>query len=1042
MKRIILWSSVLVSTLVPSDLKAQISDGNRALPTAVRSKEKPETVTMNPFEVNTSRDTSYGALNSSSISAFNMELLKTPVAADIFTSDFMRDVATTTVEELLAGYGAGFGEVLPTPDSDANSNQPGDRAGEGPTGTRGVTAGATRRNGFSVSPTNANVTDTFDTERVEVVKGANALLFGASGAGGFVNTNSKQARFGSERGPLSTALVSSRIDQYGSKRGMLDANYGLKNLAFRFVVMKEDVNFRRLFLGWKTDSFYGTVAAKLPFNTIVRVTARTTDNDRITNTTVNDLSFTNATRDPRHNFSLPYLLATNQAGATNPKTGAAYPGGAIANGKLSWDNAASWGGWSSMEDHSTDTYTVTVDTVWTKWLATSVGAMYDHAKTLRSGGTVSLLAPRALNTANPLDEWASTATFQLTRDFNPLANRRHSYRAHALLNHELFNAKAKSQTVVGYDLNIIEGGGGSRVDYLYYEADSAFRVYDLSNPRPAAAGGTTGANQLGRIRMPALYWPVGSGPIKQPYFRIGSKQVTVDGRNYVLTQQTPRNPNWVTPTNPLGLITFVPGFTGIGGVNLGKYANYNKDYGLYGANYTRWFEDRFTTLFGYRLSKTFARVPNTNPTGTEGWREKSADSASSNLGITYRARAWLYAYYNIGKTYDPATRVAGDVYGNQPNDTEGFSQEVGFKYQPGDSRVSGSISYYQARSKNERFNRYSGTSVDLVNPIGLNDAFNREGRGNYVELDKSSSGLEVILTAAPTRNWRARLGFTQQEGKIKTAANYALLWNDEFYYDKASGGVTYSDGTPFIVPIDAAGVAAVNSASSLRTPTVGSTNTQLTVSMMSDRNSPYYAYGQGGTTEANGRITNNSVVFRALRWFQIPSGGQNIQARTLRTGRPVSEIPYVFGDPAGLQGVAVYAAADEPTVGHPLYRFVFTNTYEFSQGPLRGLTVGSTARWDLEKRTYWYTESDGKGGNIRNLYQEVPVNPQVNSFISYERRMGRYLFRTQMNVNNMFNIYKVELRPNGATGYAVENAMSATFVGEPRMYIWTNTVSF
>jgi hypothetical protein len=47
-----------------------------------------------------------------------------------------------------------------------------------------------------------------------------------------------------------------------------------------------------------------------------------------------------------------------------------------------------------------------------------------------------------------------------------------------------------------------------------------------------------------------------------------------------------------------------------------------------------------------------------------------------------------------------------------------------------------------------------------------------------------------------------------------------------------------------------------------------------------------------------------------------------------------------------------------------------------------------------------------------------------------------------MNVNNMFNIYKVELRPNGATGYAVENAMSATFVGEPRMYIWTNTVSF
>ena len=137
----------------------------------------------------------------------------------------MRDVATTTIEDLLANYGAGFGEVQQTPDAGNVDNQPGDRVGLGPMGSRGVLGSDKRRNGFSVSSTNAGPSDTFDTERVEVIKGANALLFGSSGAGGFVNAGSKQARFArSGGGPLTMASVTSRIDQFGSKRWEFDAN--------------------------------------------------------------------------------------------------------------------------------------------------------------------------------------------------------------------------------------------------------------------------------------------------------------------------------------------------------------------------------------------------------------------------------------------------------------------------------------------------------------------------------------------------------------------------------------------------------------------------------------------------------------------------------------------------------------------------------------------------------------------------------------------------------------------------------------------------
>jgi len=247
------------------------------------------------------------------------------------------------------------------------------------------------------------------------------------------------------------------------------------------------------------------------------------------------------------------------------------------------------------------------------------------------------------------------------------------------------------------------------------------------------------------------------------------------------------------------------------------------------------------------------------------------------------------------------------------------------------------------------------------------------------------------------------------------------------------------DGTPFIVPTDAAGVAQANSTSALRLAPVGATNTQLTIAMLSDPASDYYAYGRGGTTQVNGRLTNNSVAFRALRWFQTPAG---LQARTLRAGRPIAEIPYFYNDPAGMKGVLEESADGEPTIGHPLYRFVWTNTYAFSEGWLRGIAVGGTVRWGIDKRTYWYTEPDGKGGSIRYLYKESDINPQVSTFLTYTRKIGRYGFRTQVNVNNMFNKYTIDLRPSRATGFTVENAIGATFVGEPRQYVWTNTVSF
>ena len=65
-----------------------------------RSAGEEVPVQLSRFEVEADADTSYGALNSNSLTQFNTALNRTPVSADIFTEDFMRDISATSIEEI------------------------------------------------------------------------------------------------------------------------------------------------------------------------------------------------------------------------------------------------------------------------------------------------------------------------------------------------------------------------------------------------------------------------------------------------------------------------------------------------------------------------------------------------------------------------------------------------------------------------------------------------------------------------------------------------------------------------------------------------------------------------------------------------------------------------------------------------------------------------------------------------------------------------------------------------------------------------------
>ena len=1006
----------LALRLHPTPVTAQAVVPTKATPAS--TKAAGETIQLSPFEVSTDKDTSYGALNSNSITQFSTALNKVPVSADIFTEDFMRDISVTSIEELMLGYGAGAGTVMSNPDSDALSQQPGDRVGNQTLGTRGTGAGMIHRDGFTSTggansgTTATGISSTFDVERAEVVRGPQGLLYGAGGAGGTLNTVSKRANFNRRSGSSSL-----RIDQYGSKQAQFDYNWGADNVAVRFTLLDEVQKYRRAFIGYDTKGYYTQVAFNVaPLRTVIRAQAQGTVNERIVNTNQENIGFTNAATDPRHNYGLAYMLRNNLTGAVNPATGLPWPKGAIANGGLTWDNLNSWAGWAASEYVSNKIYSVSAETLWTKWLSSQFNVLFnDYTSDRATGGITNLSAP--LLNGNPLNEWANGATFTDVEQ----PTRRWAVRGSTMLTGEFFRGRAQTQTLLGYDIEWADTGP---TDFVYFLADSNFNiVYNPAIP-----------SNLGRTPLSTQWWAVGSSPVKQPYQRGGwlSPRLTLNGQNYVRSANNPRDPSWVRPNNPLGLASLA-GLPGVSGQNNDGHHWEQRTAGYYASNYTNWFHDTFGSLIGIRGNETYKRTPNITTTVATPWAESTKSTRSYNLGLNVGVLEWLRPYYSLSSTYNTPLVNANDPLGNPPRTSSGTGQELGLKFTRRDGRLSGSLQYFNTDSKDEMIN--AGTGVrDLVNPNGLNGAHNGPAgaKNQWVNLDRTTKGLELILTASPTPNWRVRFAATSADGQNLTDKSYPLLWNDQFYLK--NGAVTYQNGQPFLVPTTPTVITAnINSLNRQIDPaTIQSQGTweQLTLAMMNERTHPYWAQ----PADDNGRLPASNLR-RVLQYFVGPNG----TALTGVTGLLTADIPYFWADPNGTKGTTVVARKGESTVGYSQYRLVLTNNYTFSgDNWLKGVGLGGTLAAGMKNRTYYYNAP----GGARFRYGS-PDTWQANLIVSYRRKIGRRLgFTTQVNIDNVFNHYVFGTLPNNGSGYTVPANLGVSFYGQPRMYVWTNSVSF
>ncbi|HVU36117.1 MAG TPA: TonB-dependent receptor plug domain-containing protein [Opitutaceae bacterium] len=948
-----------------------------------------DVIELNPFTVSTDRDDSYGALNSNSVTRFNVELSKLPVSADIYTQAFMNDVGATTIEDMVQGYSAGVG--VAAVDAANVGAQRGDHVAHNYTQIRGFDTSAMQRDSlmpvgplFNPGSTAPGVTSNFDVERVEVIMGPQSLLYSAGGPGGVINVVSKMARFGI----APSGSLQYRIDQYGSKEGQLDFKEGNHNVGVRVALLDSDDATRRVNVGYKVNGAYGQLLFRLPFHTTMRVSVDQTNEHATLGTS--GVALSSVTGDSRAGDNLSYLLANGQLGANsvNATTGAPNSAGAIRGGFLNWGNLDSLGGWLASEYTKTTTETVAFDTVLNEHLSWEIAAGYSTSDYAFRSGPNTLYAPK--NSTNPTGDWALGSSPSETDE--PAHTK--GLRLSIVDTADLFNGRAHSQTILGADF---VGSRAHSIAYSYWLADSSF------HPVYSAAIKTND----GRTKMPTIYYPIGNGIVRYPLFALGARSYTYDGSNYIRMTSNEVNPALISPANPLGL----------SGSGLNEY-NVVNNKGVFATNMTQWGDDRkLTTLVGLRANDSFDSLIYSPPV----YRVAHIRSLDFDLGANYALRPGLAPYFSISDSVTPPQVMFPDPAGNLPKAGRGLGEEIGVKFHNAANTVSGSLALYHSHGTNEEFN--NSTISSAINPSGLNGSWS--GGGAYFDLDRSTKGAELTLTADPVSNWRIRFSASYQDGTIATDKSYAPVYNDQFY-ENSSGQVTYKDGTLVYVNTQAF---------SSKTPVVssGSAGAQaLTVGMMNDPTSLYYA----NPVNPSGAIRSSSAVATVLKSTSSVHGA----ILTGATGLPISamQITPSFGVP---REIVAFRAGDR-TLGTPKYRFVFTNLYTVPDGWAKGLKIGGSLSASCSTVNYYYLANGFDSAKPAREPFFSPNSIMVDPIIGYERRFRRFTWTTQLNITNLFNHYSVLVMPSQSTGYSSVANLNAAFFGQPRRFLWTNTISF
>lgn len=237
---------LIVSALIGS-LAVGTARGQTVAPAVTAAKPEGETLVLSPFEVNASGDIGYQASETLAGGRTRTSLDNIANSIDVITAELLEDMGALDLQDIAA-----YGNNIDSGYLSQNDNADGSLTAlwdQNTTYFRGFrTYRGTRNFMFTLMSFNA-----FSSDRLDLSKGPNAVLFGVGEPGGAINYNTKRASLARDR-----TEVSLRTDSEGSLRGQLDVDKVLiKNkLGLRAVLLAERTDF-----AWKpaysdTDGAY------------------------------------------------------------------------------------------------------------------------------------------------------------------------------------------------------------------------------------------------------------------------------------------------------------------------------------------------------------------------------------------------------------------------------------------------------------------------------------------------------------------------------------------------------------------------------------------------------------------------------------------------------------------------------------------------------------------------------------------------------------------------------------------------------------------
>jgi hypothetical protein len=347
-----------------------------------------------------------------------------------------------------------------------------------------------------------------------------------------------------------------------------------------------------------------------------------------------------------------------------------------------------------------------------------------------------------------------------------------------------------------------------------------------------------------------------------------------------------------------------------------------------------------------------------------------------------------------------------DIYNEPLPPGQGVSKDIGLKFGRGEYGLSGNLNYYVSEARN--FTATLGGTQNDIDPNGING---RNGGGAYT-YSKTSDGYNLTLSARPLRGWEVRVNFATANGSERSDVVLPQFYNDQFNTTTVGGqtvvGVRAIPGgpvTPLLVPSDP------------RDP--GSPQVPLSLAMMKDQSSPYYAQ----LDLESGQILNAQAL-----GLLTPGVG------TEATGLPLSDHQLGFVSPSG--GSLIVRRAGEKTSGYAEQSYSLINRFQFQQGMFRGLVLGLSSSLRHGHRGYMYT--DAADGNARKMYY-FPDRFLHDFFVVYRLKpWGKVRTTLQINVTNLLDanepMYLVR-STNGTLRYA-------QWLNSPRKLAFTTTVSY